>query len=841
MMMRKTIGTLSLAALLLCQIAGDAQAASYTWAGSGATGVWTASANWDPTDVPGDGDSVEISANVGVTVPDDVGILSELRIGGGRTVTLTLGKSMSADVLAVGGQLEVQGAGPLRALSSVDVGSGADLRLDVLVECSPDAVVSISGGKLAATKDVTFGGASSMDLSSGGEVLFSGPVTYEGPFSATIVGLGHSTSSAEFFGGVTFKSSADVRLGTMSWFGLSGHVSWGSEIVSVDLEGASATLHFQDPAKPSPNVKVKASKVGIVDFGTGSYELVDGFLDHKASDVNIDVAAGGTVTATATSRPVFDGGAVRTLYVGGSGGTLVLSGDTVAPVNADIDVDFGGRLELKSGSASGNNRIDVGSGGELIVPNGATLKNGQVEFASGTLSVEISSANRGTAPTEPTVTFNGTLSGTVSLDLTGPGAASALASGEKIFVARAGDGTSLLANQVRVIGPAALVGSAVSIEGGGREIWLAPGGTSAGATLTPVSPPNAVTTVAGMDMTSIDVGATLGFEIGEWPGIAADRTTETVWVRFAGEAVGTPRHDIVINPATHQFIFPADLTSKDAEIELWAVVTDTSGREHESQHFWLVVGRGVLTGTLTASASSARVGQPVTFTVTWTHERAPVGAADVSTEWRANALLQSSTSTTMTYTPSEAGTLTVMATGTPLGALAGMGPVTLRETITVSSSGGEIDDGSTLSRHVTISFPKDRFANGEDLVFYVSGLRESGGRWQMLRPDSTTDWVDVTGLEALLDDVRILDVYVMWESFGDMTRVTISGAQVPKDRIVRARVRATSPTARLTSYHGHVTVGSPGGGGSGGGGCDALGSSVLLAGAALILRKRKQR
>ena len=838
-----------MALCLVALLAPSAWAATpYRWIGSGATGVWTASANWDPTGVPGDGDSVEISANVGVTVPDDVGILSELRIDGGRTVTLTLGKSMSADVLAVGGQLEVQGAGPLRALSSVDVGSGADLRLDVPVECSPDAVMPINGGVLAATKAVTFGGASSMDVSSGassgGEVLFSGPVTYEGPFSATIVGLGSPywrSSSVEFFGPVTFTSSADVRLGTMSWLGLSGTMTYAGT-VSVDL-GASATLHFQDPAKPSADVKVTASGVGIVDFGTGSYELVDGFLDHKASNVNIDVAAGGTVTASATSGPVFDGGAVRTLYVGGhyGGGTLVLSGDVVAPVNADINVVEGGRLELKSGSASGNNRIDVDEGCELVVPGGATLKNGLVAFDGGTLSVEIASANRGAAPTMPAVTFNGTLSGPVSLDLSGPGAASALASGEKIFVARAGDGTSLLADQVRVIGPTALVGSAVSIEGGGREIWLAPGGTSAGATLTPVSPPNAVTTVAGMDMTSIDVGATLGFEIGEWPGIAADRTTETVWVRFAGEDEGTPRPDIVINPATHQFILPADLTSKDAEIELWAVVTDTSGREHESQHFWLVVGRGVLTGTLTASASSARVGQPVTFTVTWTHERAPVGAADVSTEWRANALLQSSTSTTMTYTPSEAGTLTVMATGTPLGALAGMAPVTLRETITVSSSGGEIDDGSTLSRHVTISFPKDRFANGEDLVFYVSGLRESGGRWQMLRPDSTTDWVDVTGLEALLDDVRILDVYVMWESFGDMTRVTISGAQVPKDRIVRVRVRATSPTARLTSYHGHVTVGSPGGGGSGGGGCDALGSSVLLAGAALIWRKRKQR
>ena len=833
-----------MALCLVALLAPSAWAATpYRWIGSGATGVWSASANWDPTGVPGDGDSVEISANVGVTVPDDVGILSELRIGGGRTVTLTLLKSMSMKELTVasGSGLEVQGAGPLRVLERLTVGNaGGALRVDVPMTHSGDVVVTVTpgtltatGGTIEATKAVTYEGASSLSVGWKGSAKFSGSVGHEG---AATVSVGEA-ATATFSGPVTFKSSADVSLAEGAKIDLSGPVTWGSEIVSVDIDLFS-TLSFQDPAKPSPQVKVTTSGNGTVKFGTGSYELTDGFLMHTTSHATIDVAAGGTVTASATSKAVFDGGAAYILYVDGDG-LLILSGDAVAPANSDIYVDRG-HLELASGGASGNNKLWASYGGEIIVPNGATLKNGQVELTSGTLSVEIASWNRGAAPTEPAVTFNGTLSGTVSLDLTGPGAASALASGEKIFVARAGDGTSLLSSQVRVIGPTALVGSAVSIEGGGREIWLAPGGTSAGATLTPVSPPNAVTTVAGMDMTSIDVGATLGFEIGEWPGIAADRTTETVWVRFASEAVGTPRHDIVINPATHQFIFPADLTSKDAEIELWAVVKDTSGREHESQHFWLVVGRGVLTGTLTASASSARVGQPVTFTVTWTHERAPVGAADVSTEWRANALLQSSTSTTMTYTPSEAGTLTVMATGTPVGALAGMAPVTLRETITVSSSGGEIDDGSTLSRHVTISFPKDRFANGEDLVFYVSGLRESGGRWQMLRPDSATDWVDVTGLEALLDDVRILDVYVMWESFGDMTRVTISGAQVPKDRIVRVRVRATSPTARLTSYHGHVTVGSPGGG-SGGGGCDALGSSVLLAVAALILRKRKQR
>ncbi len=343
------------AGVVLAVWCGPSRAAILQWTGA-VDDDWHKSGNWNPAQVPADGDDVVIAG--GATDPvysSGTTILASLAISG-------------KTLYVVGGELGMAGASGVASGGFLSVG-GTGTVLTV------DGTLTVAGTLVVNTG--TIGGSGTVDAQSGSTVRLgvTGPVTLDG-VSLQIGGSGTwESSSLTLQGGAELSTAAG---GTLSVTATSATLSAGSGSGSLVCAG---TLQ-RSSGSGDVVVRVPLSNSGTVEVSSSTVRIST--AESCVNAGTLQVAGGAQLLFTDYAGTVrFDPGTV--LQGDGEigvwyGGTLELGTDVTVPagmlfsttahVTGTGNLRVEGRFTANDTFLEGSGRLEVASGGELEVTGG---------------------------------------------------------------------------------------------------------------------------------------------------------------------------------------------------------------------------------------------------------------------------------------------------------------------------------------------------------------------------------------------------------------------------------------------------------------------------------------
>jgi len=414
-----------LLALLLPAISRVAYSATIVWTNT-LGGNWSVAANWSPNQVPGAGDTANITSagTYAVTLDVNSSVLN-LTVGGAVSGVQTLQGSFTLAatnaIVNGGGILGLSNSSFSGALTiasgGIFNGSGETLNAQLTVQ---------SGGELLANGNTTFGGNANssnqwlwvqsgglMNASSGAPIYLYVQMTNAGTLNLTNYGFSsiyNPGTSPNYDGGLVNQSGGIVNLiGTAGISGSGGfdsmlnqgtiNVTNGSSTINLDNmlnQGTVATLPGTGSltigtfnglgtlagtynAAAGTTIKFVSNNnpgtsagAGLILGGSGQYQFTAGLLTLTTNVIPNLALDGGTLSLGAG----FQGGAITNLTLGGINltNTLPITGALVM-TNGNLygTIIVANNAVLETSSATVDAQVTVESGAEFLAVGSTTL------------------------------------------------------------------------------------------------------------------------------------------------------------------------------------------------------------------------------------------------------------------------------------------------------------------------------------------------------------------------------------------------------------------------------------------------------------------------------------
>ena len=508
---------------LICILAGDVNlfAANATWNGT-MDAVWTNTANWSATPVPGSGETATFNnAGNGNTTLSVGGVtVANILIDTASAAAYTFGSG------AVGSQtLTINGFGSITSTATVTNSQLFNANL-ILGTFSADRTLTFLNNNTNAGKTLTFAGGmtttttftKTLTLGGSGNVIVSGniingsgiiAITKSGTGTLTLSGATNNYSGATIVsagrliassvGGST-ANTATLTVGNVAGSPAIMNILPGANLTNYNLAIGGATAPgavFQSGGAltQAQAANVANFRLGGVANSYGYYNLSGGTL--TANEIGVGSDQNGAIGVLDISGGNYISGGYVTLSRGvGSLGVLNVSGGTMtlAGTVANSVIGF-----MWNGSGSSAGVLNIFNGGTIVGPNNATFVVNYNPFSSGgTAQSGIINLNSGgllqiggvnnSAPAIGTTLFNfngGTLKATVANANYFPNAISAA----NVFSggATVDDNGVAITIAEPLIAPGGFSVSALTLASGGSNYIGAPlvsitGGSGVGAT-----------------------------------------------------------------------------------------------------------------------------------------------------------------------------------------------------------------------------------------------------------------------------------------------------------------------------------------------------------------------
>ncbi|MCE9608942.1 MAG: autotransporter-associated beta strand repeat-containing protein [Chthoniobacter sp.] len=365
-------------------------AASTSWTGGGLDALWSNTANWSASPVPGTGDTATFNAAVGAG-----GAVIDL--GGGVTINTVLFDNPSATLAAY-----TIGSGTVNS-QTLTLNNGGAVTVNANVTTDELFNAALVLGEDATAQTYTFTNNSATNALTFAGTITGGSTGTAGTKTLAVTGAGNTAIGGVISnGGATAIALTKSGAGTLTLSGansFTGAVTISAGTVKLGTAGSGA------------NTPLGTNAAGTTVSATGAALDLGGFTLSAAEALSIS----GTGTSSTTGALTNSGGAasysgVVTIAVGGTtiggAGDITLSAALATNTNSFTKVGAG-KLTLQAASVrTGNTQID---GGTLRIENATafgtaatTILIGNGTTTTGTLEI----GNAVTVANGGGITFN---------------------------------------------------------------------------------------------------------------------------------------------------------------------------------------------------------------------------------------------------------------------------------------------------------------------------------------------------------------------------------------------------------------------------------------------------
>jgi autotransporter-associated beta strand protein len=379
---------------------------------------------------------------------------------GPGTVILSGQNTFTGDVMINGGTLAVSFGNAIANTVTVNVGSGATLRLDTF-----ETIGALASVASDATVDLT---NFDLTIAGGQNTIYAGSLIGAAPRSIVNTGTGRlelTGDSSGFTGGIFATgagsevaitgtgrvNSAAVGADTGALFSTDGGAILASNAI-LGVNGQATFTGSETVGTVAGDLGVIANAAGTITLtGAGTTLTVTGaanpFNPGNANGIDGTISGAGTLNITGGSFEVGATGNVQTATTIGAMGTVVNNGAMAAVTNAGvltnsgsiagIVTNNGGTVNLNVGGNLNGNAINNNGAPSILNVNGATSGIGAVVQTAGAVTnlfvnatfgslagtgpVNLSANTLTTGGDNSSTTFAGVIAGTGGLTKTGTG------------------------------------------------------------------------------------------------------------------------------------------------------------------------------------------------------------------------------------------------------------------------------------------------------------------------------------------------------------------------------------------------------------------------------------